>query len=183
MAGGIMAALDGTQEPFTPGPPKPDELTEMVQLGVKAWNKEIEDLERSWRVDAYIREFHNAHGPELERLRKPLSKEVLKRYSKAFADFQRWARNDGVDGFPIHACVAAAYLSVLMLAEKPLREIREAAKAIEHYHRISEHFFDSDYIAITLKKAAQYAALKQGDKSKANGHDNAHPEKETDNGS
>ena len=74
-------------------------------------------------------------------------------------------------GLPIHAAVVASYLSVMSLAQRPIREIKEAAAAIEYYHRISELFFDSDYIAITLKKAAEYAALNKGDKSKPNGHD------------
>src|SRR5262249_29201059 len=143
MANGLMAALDGTMEPLPHTPSPPDELTEMVQLGIRAWNKEIEDQERAWRVDHYIREFRASHGPELDRLQRPLNKKVLERYSKAFDDFQRWARKDNVQGLPVHAAVAAAYLAVLMLAEKPMREIKEAAAAIEYYHKFSEFSFDT----------------------------------------
>src|SRR5262245_40766422 len=132
MANGLMAALDGTMEPLPHAPSPPDELTEMVQLGIRTWNKEIEDQERAWRVDHYIREFREWHGPALDRMQKPPSAKVLKRYENLFDDCQRWARNDGVGGLPVHAAVAAAYLSVLMLAEKPMHEIREAAKAIAY---------------------------------------------------
>jgi len=183
MAGGILCFLDGTAPAPTGKPSKPDEVTEMINLGVRTWNKEIEDLERSWRVDHYIREFREAHGPELDHLQKPPSKKVLERYSKAFDDFQRWARKDGVQGLPIHAAVAAAYLCVLMLAEKPMREIKEVAAAIEYYHKVSELYFDTDFITVVLKNAAEYAALrKNSDEPKPNGHD-AHPEGNKDNGS
>ncbi|HMF21161.1 MAG TPA: hypothetical protein VKG24_03450 [Pseudolabrys sp.] len=182
MANGLLAALDGTQSPLPRrAPDQPDELTEMVNLGVRTWNKEVEDLERSWRTNQYIREFRDYHGPELDRLQKPPSAKVLKRYEKAFDDFQRWARLDNMQGLPVHAAVVAAYLAVLMLAEKPMREIREAASAIEYYHKVSELFFDSDYVAITLKNAAEYAALNKGDAPKPNGHD-TRPEEGTDNG-
>lgn len=183
MANGLMAALDGTMEPLPHVPSPPDELAEMVSLGIRAWNREIEEQERAWRVDHYIREFRASHGPEIDRLQKPLSKKVLERYSKAFDDFQRWARKDNVQGLPIHAAVAAAYLAVLMLAEKPMGEIREVAKAIEYYHRVSEFFFDSDFITVVLKNAAEYAALRKNsdEPPKPNGHD-APPEGNKDNG-
>src|SRR5262249_39931194 len=183
MANGLMAALDGTMEPLPHTPSPPDELTEMVQLGIRAWNKEIEDLERSWRVDHYIREFREAHGPELDRLQRPPNEKTLARYKAAFDAFQAWARKDNVHGLPVHAAVAAAYLAVLMLAEKPMREIKEAAAAIEYYHKVSEFYFDTDFITVVLKNAAEYAALRKNsdEPPKPNGHD-AHPEGKKDNG-
>jgi len=173
MAGGIMAALDGTQEPFTPGPPKPDELTEMVQLGVKTWNKQIEDEERALKTEQYIRSFCDAHGPELDRLQKPPSEKALKQYAQAWNGFQRWANNDGLQGFP-HSAVVASYLSVLMLAQRPMREIKEAVRAIKYHYKVQQKFLDDDFITITLRHAAEHAALWKGDGYKPNGNGAVH---------
>jgi len=61
--------------------------------------------------------------------------------------------------------------------------VEQTAAAIEYYHKVSEFYFDTDFITVVLKNAAEYAALrKNSDEPKPNGHD-AHPEGNKDDGS
>lgn len=118
---------------------------------------------------------HTTEAPEFELT--PLQKEVAirdqiegildlarfmpsaaarERYAKGFAEFTRWADEQGLPYLPAHGHVAAAWLLDLVFAGASEAEVLAAASSIKFAHDSARHYLDCRPIVAAIDCARDY---------------------------